>query len=183
MGKSSAKKSGLFGLFGKRIDPNERLPAQKLPVPHFEKPETPNKRAISGNRVICACSMQLPKVNAFNQLKIHRKGYLVFNARGGALYLSPQFDESNVTQLFNPGQAGVIKNFKLHPRGKAEVVIGQISARFLFFTQTQAMPGMVMRFGNLSEWQLEMLNTLMIKLPKVGPDEHEFIQRALRRRQ
>lgn len=183
MGKNSARRTGLFGLFGRRIDPNERQPGQKLPAPQFKKPAKLNKRAISGNRVICACSMQLPKVNAFNQLKIHRKGYLVFNTRGGALYLSPQFDESTVNQLFKPGEAGTIKNFKLYPRGNAEIVVGQISARYLFFTQSQAMPGMVMRFGNMSERQLIMLNTLMQELPRVGPNEHEFIQKALRRRQ
>ena len=182
VGKNSAKRQGLFGLFGKRIDPNERLPSQKLPPPAFLEPQTLDKRAVSGNRVICACSMQLPKVDAFNQLKIHRKGYLVFNARGGAFYISPQFNESDISQLFEPGKPGTIKNFKLHPHGKPEVLIGQISARFLFFTQSQPMPGMVMRFGNLNERQLSTLNSVMKDLPKVGQNEHAFIQKALRRR-
>lgn len=183
MGNTSAKRSGLFGLFGKRIDSNERQPGQKLPPPNFAKPANADKRAISGNRVVCACSMQLPKVNTFNQLKIHRKGYLIFNARGGAFYLSPQFTESDISQLFNPGEAGTIKNFKLYPHGRPEVSIGQMSARFLFFTQNEAMPGMVMRFGNFSERQLETLNSLIKELPKVGPSEHKFIQEALRKRQ
>lgn len=126
--------------------------------------------------------MQLPKVDTFNQLKIHRKGYLIFNTRGGAFYLSPQFTESDIPQLFAPGESGTVKNFKLYPHGKPEVVIGQISARFLFFTKTEAMPGMVMRFGDMSEKQLGILNTLMESLPKVGPSEHAFIQKALRKR-
>jgi hypothetical protein len=183
VGNNAAKRSGLFGLFGKRIDPNERQPGQKLAAPNFEKPEKIDKRAISGNCVVCLCSMQLPKVNTFNQLKIHRKGYLIFNARGGAFYISPQFTESNVTQLFNLGEPGIIKNFKLYPHGRPEVSIGQISARFLFFTQSQALPGMDMRFGNMSERQLGMLNTLVGDLPKVGPNEYAFIQKALGKRQ
>jgi hypothetical protein len=182
--ESSKRKSGLFGLFGKRIDPveRERLPGQKVAAPKFEKPKKLNKRAISGDRVVCACSMQLPKVDAFNHLKIHRKGYLIFNARGGAFYIPQQFTENTVKQLFKPGEPGLIKDFKLYPKGKQAIVIGQVSARFLYFVGKEPWPGMVMRFGNLNERQLDTLNKLVKVLPKVETSEQAFIQRAQRKR-
>lgn len=183
MSKRAAKKSGLFGLFGRsEPDPEERLPGQKLPPPKFEAPKKLDKRAISGDRVVCACSMQLPKLDPFNQLKIHRKGYLIFNTRGGAFYISQQFTDETVTQLFNPGEPGLIKNFKLHPRGAPEISLGQVHARFLYFTDTQPLPGMVLRFANLTEQQLELLNKLTHELPKIGPSEKQFIANALKRK-
>jgi len=180
---TDTKKSGLFGLFRRKVDPNERLPGQKLPVPEFDEPSEPNKRAISGDRVVCKCSMQLPKTDTFNQLKIHRNGVLIFNTRGGAFYLSDQFTEENIHELFEPGQSGVIKNFKLYPPGGAEVSIGQISARFLYFTNTHPFKGMVLRFGKVSERQLKQLNELTQTLTKVGPSEQDFINKALAKRE
>ena len=183
MSKRATKKSGIFGLFGRsEPEPEERLPGQKLPTPKFEAPKKLDKRAISGDRVVCACSMQLPKIDPFNQLKIHRKGYLIFNTRGGAFYISQQFTEETVTQLFLPGETGLIKNFKLHPRGGSEISLGQVHARFLYFTDTQPLPGMVLRFANLSEQQLELLNKLTNELPKIGPSEKAFIANALKRK-
>ena len=184
MSNRASKKSGLFGLFNREeeLDPNERQPGQKLPAPKFDAPKKLDKRAISGNRVVCACSMQLPKVDPFNQLKIHRKGYLIFNTRGGAFYISQQFTDHTVTQLFNSGETGLIKNFKLHPRDSAEILLGDVHARFLYFTDTRPLPGMVLRFSNLSERQLEMLNSLTHQLPKIGESEKVFIANALKRR-
>ncbi len=179
---SKATKSGLFGLFGRKVDPNERQPGQKLPAPKFDAPAEINKRAISGDRVVCACSMQLPKVDSFNQLKIHRKGFLIFNARGGAFYIANQFTEDNIHDLFEPGEPGMLKNFKLYPKGEPEISLGQFSARFLYFTDTKPFRGMVMRFGKLSPRQLEQFNELTNRLPRVGPSEQAFINKTLARR-
>lgn len=183
MSKEATKKSGFFGLFGKsEPEPEERLPGQKVSTPKFEAPKKLDKRAISGDRVVCACSMQLPKVDAFNRLKTLRKGYLIFNTRGGAFYLSQQFTDETITQLFLPGETGLIKEFKLYPRGGSEISLGQVHARFLYFTDTQPLPGMVLRFANLSEQQLELLNKLTNELPKIGASENSIIANALKRK-
>jgi len=179
MGSPARKRSGLFGIFGKKSDPNERQPGQKLPTPTLVKTAKLDKRAISGQRVICICSMQLPKVDAFSQLRTHRKGLLIFNIRGGALYLSDQFTEDSIPLMFNPGEPGIIKNFKLYPRNRPVINVGDIAARFLKFTNSTTYPGLVMRFGNLSEEQLIILDGLVNELPKVGGDEKNFLLKSL----
>lgn len=175
---------GLFGLFGTRIDSQERehLRGNNVAAPRLEERKKLDKRAISGGRVVCACSMQFPKVDVFNQMTIQRKGYLIFNARGGAFYIPQQFTENSVKQLFKRGEPGLIKDFKLYPNGQPEIVIGQVSARFLHFVGNEPYPGMVLRFRNLNEGQLDTLNKLVNVLPKVETNEQAFIQRALCKR-
>jgi hypothetical protein len=79
----------LLGRFKhQEIAPNDRQPGQKQPQRKLGAPKQLDKRAISGDRVVCACSMQLPKLDPFKPLNIHRKGYLILNIRSCLLHLS-----------------------------------------------------------------------------------------------
>jgi len=96
-----------------------------------------NNRLISGNRVICRCSLELPKVDAFSNFQTDRQGYLSFNTRGGALYMGQQFTPLTINKVFNGDEAATLKNVVLYPPELPEVRLGQIDARFLQFTQGQ----------------------------------------------
>ncbi|MFT4726896.1 MAG: hypothetical protein ACI9UN_001391 [Granulosicoccus sp.] len=183
MSNSAFNLNRLLGRFKhQEIAPNDRQPGQKQPQRKLGAPKQLDKRAISGDRVVCACSMQLPKLDPFKPLNIHRKGYLIFNMRGGAFYISQQFTDHTVKQMFKAGKASLIKDIILYPGRVLEIVLGDIKARFLYFTDTQPLPGMVLRFSDLSEEQLNKLNLLTDELPKIGASEKSFIAKALKRK-
>ncbi len=138
-----------------------------------------NKRLISGNRVICRCSLELPKIDPFDNFKLHRAGYMVFNTRGGSLYMPQQFTEMSITKLFKPNEASKLKKLTFQPEVGAQVVVGDMQARFLKFTNSAGHSGMVLRFVNLAERQLDILNTLVDSLPGIGDDEEGAIQKVM----
>jgi len=134
--------------------------------------EKPDKRLISGGRVICQCSLILPKDNPFANYKAQRSGYIVLNVRGANLYLGIQFTPENVAQAFPPDEYALIKKLTLFDDEGHEVVVGDINVRFLKFTDGSKVTGMVLRFVNTSEEQLDLLNSLVDIFPLVeGPEE------------
>lgn len=139
-----------------------------------------NNRLISGNRVICRCTLELPKVDAFSNFQTDRQGYLSFNTRGGALYMGQQFTPLSINKVFNGDEASTLKNVVLYPPELPEVRLGQLNARFLHFTQGQKFIGLVIRFVGLSEMQLDCLNTLCDTLPSVEGSEEVALARAVK---
>ena len=102
------------------------------------------------------------------------------NTRGGSLYLSSQFSASSVTRIFKPGQASTIKRFTLYPPEAEAILLGELSARFLRFTTGKIYVGMVVRFSNFSDRQLDIVNQLIEQLPDVAGDEEQLVSRLMR---
>ncbi len=141
-----------------------------------------NNRLISGNRVICRCSLELPKVDAFSNIKIDRQGYLAFNTRGGALYMGQQFTPLTINKVFNGDEPATLKKFILYPPDAPAIKLGQVDARFLHFTEGQKFIGMVIRFVGLNENQLDNLNKLCDTLAPFDGSEELAIVRAVKQK-
>ncbi len=137
--------------------------------------ENKNRRLVSGKRVICYSSMILPKINQFSSVKPLRDGPLVFNVRGCAFYCLPQYNQNTIRDVFNSDKPGVIKEFRLFPQGSQPIDLKNITARFVRFTNSQKHVGMVLRFVNLNETQLDTLFSLTESLPEVSSDEEQQI--------
>ncbi len=138
-------------------------------------PENKNRRLVSGKRVICYSSMILPKVNQFSSVKALRDGPLVFNVRGCSLYCLPQYNPNTIREVFKSDEPGVIKEFRLFPPGSKPINLQNVTARFVRFTNTQKHVGMVLRFVNLNETQLDTLFALTDSLPEVSTNEEQQI--------
>ena len=93
------------------------------------------------------------------------------NVRGGSLYLADQFTETSIVKVFPPGQSSVIKNIKLYPKDGPVVDLGDIAARYLKLCKRSKMVGVVVKFVNLSDSQIDILNDLGSKFPIAGVDE------------
>jgi hypothetical protein len=143
------------------------------------KPFTRDRRAISGNRVLCACSLDLPKVDPFYAMKTYREGHIILNVRGGSLYIPNQFTVVSIKHLFKPAEASTIRNFNLYPESSTEISLGNVDARFLNFTNGKLHVGMVLRFVNLTEKQLDTLNSLVSQLPAVSGSEELSIHAVI----
>ncbi len=142
----------------------------------------PDKRFISGNRVVCACSLQFPKVDCFSPIQTFHEGYLIFNLRGGSFYTRDQFSEHTVNQVFKPGELGLVKRFTLYPEDESSISIGDIHARFLHFVGPATRRGMVLRFAKLSDAQIETFNKLTQELEPCGENEQDSIDWMIRRK-
>lgn len=104
---------------------------------------------------------------------------MVFNTRGGSFYMPQQFTDVSITKLFKPNEASKLKKLTFQPEGGEQVVLGDIQARFLKFTNSFVHSGMVLRFVNPTEKQLDLLNTLVDSLPAIGDDEDGAIQKVM----
>ncbi|OED34127.1 hypothetical protein AB833_32565 [Chromatiales bacterium (ex Bugula neritina AB1)] len=120
-------------------------------------------------------------MDSFSFVEVNKKGLLAFNVRGGSFYCKFQFTESTVEQVLLPDKASPINNLKLAPIGEPEIVVGAIHARFLRFIGSGEERGMVMRFVNLSEEQIDLMNLLTTKLLKVDADEASQVKELFSR--
>lgn len=138
-----------------------------------------NRRLVSGKRVLCRCALSFPKTDIFNQMPIRRNGLIVLNTRGGALYMNSQFNEQSIGKIFKPGQSGNLSSFILVAKDNTQHELGTISARFLRFTNGNSARGMVLRFVNLTEEQIDLLNMMVGSQPDVPENEGNIIKKML----
>ena len=134
-----------------------------------------NRRLVSGDRVLCKCSMLLPSLNPFAGIKISRSGYMVLNVRGGSLYLAQQLNEQSVASIFPPDKTSLIKQLTLYPDNGSAILLGDMNVRYLKMTDGLKYVGLVLRFVNISEEQLDILIGLPDYFPLVSGDEESVI--------
>jgi len=137
--------------------------------------ENKNRRLISGQRAVCNCALELPKTDPFSSYKSVRNGVLVMNVRGGCLYLADQFTESSIVKVFPPDQSSIIKNIKLYPSEGSLIDLGHISVRYLNLSKRSKLVGVVLKFVNLSEEQMDTLNDLGEYFPIAGANEEASV--------
>ena len=91
-----------------------------------------NKRNISGPRLVARCEFELPHVNIFSSgRRAVKAGNLVFNSRGGCLYVADAVDDAVIEDVFSPKRSTVFKTITLFPAEASPVVLRGVGARFL----------------------------------------------------
>ena len=137
-----------------------------------------DRRLVSGPRVLCRCSLELPKLDAFSTYRAAREGFMVLNVRGGSLYLAHQFTEEGARRAFPDGSALALKRFTLYPPDGGEpVVIGTLGVRFLKLVRGRRLDGLVLRFTGLDDRQIDLLGGLAQRCPTVDGDEEAAVPR------
>lgn len=137
--------------------------------------ENKNRRLISGSRVLCPCSLDLPKLDPFSAFKASRKGIIAINVRGGSLYLNEQLTEAHARNIFPADTKSTIRNFILYPPDNPEIRLGEIHVRYLRLTDAAKLSGLILRFVGLSENQLDQLNNLLTLCPTFEGDEEQAV--------
>jgi len=137
--------------------------------------DAPNRRLISGSRVYANCHLELPKVDPFKNVKTARDGFIILNVRGCSLYLPQQFTTISIKTLFTENEPQLIKGLTLLPEDGNPIVVGNIYARFLQFNDVKPSPGMILRFVNVSENQMELLNEIQDILPTFSGAEENVV--------
>lgn len=138
-----------------------------------------DRRKISGRRVICMCSVEMPKLDPFSNYNNLQRGPMVFNVRGGSFYTWTQYTDKSVSDIFQDGKPALLRNMNLFPDNRPMISLGDIKARFLRFNGDTTSQGLVLRFVHLSEGQLDKLNDLTGMLPTVPEDESMLVKAML----
>jgi len=129
-----------------------------------------NKRNISGPRLVARCEFELPHVNIFSSgRRAVKAGNLVFNSRGGCLYVADAVDDAVIEDVFSPKRSTVFKTVTLFPAEASPVVLRGVGARFLRARREMTREGMVFRFVNVPDEAFETLNSLSALLPEFDP--------------
>ena len=134
-----------------------------------------DKRKLSGDRVLAECEIVLKNDNPFSSYSPVKKGYIVLNVRGGSLYLPEHFTEENIEKLFPDGKTAEFTKLSLYANNKPEIIIEDLKVIFVRLIQNQNREGVVFSFTEISEGQLDILESLSSKLPAIGPSEEESV--------
>lgn len=134
-----------------------------------------DKRKLSGDRVLAECEVMIKNANPFSSYNPVKKGYVVLNVRGGSLYLPEHFTEENIEKLFPDGKTTEFTKFSLFTKIIPEIIIENIHVLFHRIIQNQNREGIVFSFTDVTEEQLDTLESLMTILPVIGPDEESSV--------
>jgi len=121
------------------------------------------------------CSLELPKIDPFSAIKADRDGFIILNVRGCSLYLGQQFTVASIKTIFPDDKPRLLKRLTLMPADGNPIVIGNIHARFLQFNDVKPLPGMVLRFVDVTEDQMQLLNDIQDILPSFKDAEEDAV--------
>lgn len=134
-----------------------------------------DKRKLSGNRVLAKCEVILKNVDPFSQYNPVKKGYVVLNVRGGCLYFTERFTEKNIKKIFPDGKTTEFTKLTLFAENKPDIIIENIKALFVRIVNDQDREGIVFTFTEITEKQLDILESLGPLFLAIGPDEEASV--------
>jgi hypothetical protein len=130
-----------------------------------------DKRKFSGNRVLAECEIILKSDNPFAHFGNVKNGYVVLNVRGGCLYFPERFSENEIVKIFQDGKVAVFEKITLSAGNRPKIIIEDVKVAFLRLRKGKNREGIVFRFIDISEQQLDTLYSLLHKLPVIGANE------------
>lgn len=129
-----------------------------------------DKRKISGYRLYAHCEVEIPNADVFaSRTRWAKAGNLVFNMRGGCLYVDEAVDDALIETVFTPKRIGTFKTLVLYPEGAPHVTLNDLKVRFLRARREMTREGMVFRFLNFSDENFVKLEGLKEVLPEFDP--------------
>ena len=126
-----------------------------------------NRRLVGGQRVSAKCKVLLTSVDPFDHFnRSVKSGSIVFNVRGGCLYFSEHIFEQNINRIFPNGSTAIFKRLTLVCSDNSEFTIENIKAKYIRYKKEENRAGVVFRFLDFSEKQLDSLELLQKLLPE-----------------
>ena len=131
--------------------------SKSLDVNAPEPKEVRDRRKISGNRVSCISSFALPNADPFMHVNTHVKGLMILNIRGCCVYLKPSLSSHEIKRYFPETRLLTIKKLTLQGPDSVSSDIFNLAIRRVRLHQDEHGAGIILRFVNLSEDQLDTL--------------------------
>lgn len=126
-----------------------------------------NRRLVGGRRVSAKCKVLLTSVDPFDHFnRSVKSGSIVFNVRGGCLYFSEHIFEQNINRIFPNGSTAIFKKLAITCSDNSELIIENIKVRYIRYKNEANRSGVVFRFVDFTEEQLDSLELLQNLLPE-----------------
>lgn len=129
-----------------------------------------DQRKIGGHRVATAFQMVVANPDPFNNYADRFNGTLVFNVRGGCLFVDNAELTKAQTRIFSQGPVATLNTLELDVPGEKAAVLNKIKIKLARHKTVEGEQGIVFKFLQSSEKHIELLNELVGKLPPVEQD-------------
>lgn len=119
--------------------------------------------------------MELAKKSQWITVVDKFSGTLVFNARGGCFFIKKGFTLNVKSQIFKDGETSRLGELKLKAEGETVGLFKNVEIKLLGEKHQNMDSGVIFKFIQLSEQQLDSLNALVKTLPTVDSDSDLFL--------
>lgn len=130
-----------------------------------------DQRKFSGDRVVARCEVVMESNDPFSLWDNVKTGHMVLNVRGGCLYLDAHVDELTVEKIFPYDGSGKFIKLTLSADNRPDVVLENLQVSYQRLRLEANREGIVFRFVDITEKQLDLLGSLGDRLPKIGNRE------------
>lgn len=134
-------------------------------TPHIDEPVIEkaalDRRKISGERVSCRCQFTLTNLDPFIHCKKQTSGVMVLNVRGCCVYPKNGLSLGDTKTMFPESQPLNIKKLVLTGEDGHEFTLQNLSIQRVRMLQDDHGDGIILKFINLSEQQLDLLNKVV----------------------
>ena len=130
-----------------------------------------DQRKFSGDRVVARCEVVFERNDPFSIWDNVKTGHIVLNIRGGCLYLGHYIDEQTVEKIFPDNGSGKFIKLTLSADNRPDVVLENLKVSYQRLRLEANREGIVFRFVDITEKQLDLLGSLGERLPKIGNRE------------
>jgi len=117
-----------------------------------------DRRKISGERVTCKCEFILPNPDPFMHAKMLITGVIVLNVRGCCVYPEQAMSVEEIKAKVPIDKSLEINNFSITGNDDQKFIMGELSIRRVRLLCDEHGQGVILRFSNLSEKQIDKLN-------------------------
>jgi|GEM_PF-3919245 len=117
-----------------------------------------DRRKISGARVTCTCEFILPNPDPFMHAKMLISGVIVLNVRGCCVYPEQKMSIEEIKAKVPVDKSLNITNFSVTGEDGQKFIMGELSIRRVRLLCDEHGQGVILRFSNMSEKQIDKLN-------------------------
>lgn len=155
----------MFGRAKKKKRLEGQLPASSATKPEIKLIEPKDRRKIGGPRTVCYCEFSSPNPDPFKAHSLPIQGLMKLNARGCSVYPKSNITLEHMTaETFEEwfiGNRLTIKAMKLTRKDGTHYTIADLGIKGTRFVNDKNGRGIVFKFVNLSERQLDQLLEFM----------------------
>ena len=127
-------------------------------------------RKIGGKRVTAPFKLVVANPDPFNMHTAHFTGTIIFNVRGGCLFVDNALLSQAKTNIFNGKPTALLDTFELQTPDQQLCSMKKIKIKLSREKEIDGQPGIVFKFLQTSEAHMELLNHLTDILPNVDND-------------
>ncbi len=146
----------MFGIFKQLSGGSEQTAAAPCDEPIAQQ-KALDRRKISGERVTCKCEFVLPNPDPFMHSKMFITGTIVLNVRGCCVYPEQVMSVEEIKRKIPGSKALTVSNLVISGTDNQKFSVGNVAMRRVRLLCDEHGQGVILRFVNLTEAQLDTL--------------------------